>query len=394
MFPPNGKPATIMLFAPAGKQTEELLHELHGFYAKLGRPVPRDTDKTSILDFDNGSRIIPFANNEASARGFTPTDVVIDEGSRVEDELYKALTPMLALGKASLMTLSTPNGKQGWFYREWSGRGALDWQRVMIKADQCPRIRPEFIEEERRSHGNSYVDQEYYCSFTQREGLVYPEFEDCIIDPQPIIVSRAFGGADFGWNNPSAFPVVLLDSDDVAYIVAEVYGSRMTDEEFGARVKRLCRQWEIEIVIGDSAAPQSIEKLRRAGVPIRAAHKGPGSVKHGISAVGERLRTGRLKCFRTCTNIIDEAGLYAYDPEKPRDDPIDANNHILDALRYCIVDGIDLGRTPKPYASNDDAQADRRQRMIDERSEEMGLRVEMQRAQRRYLMQEGWEDMR
>lgn len=391
MFSPPGKPATVMLFAPAGKQTEEVLHELHKFYGQLGHPVPRESDKISILDFANGSRIIPFTNNEASARNFTPTLIVIDEGSRVDDVLYKALTPMMALGKAGMITLSTFNGKRGWFYKEWSGKGSALWKRVMVTADECPRISKAFIEDERLKHGDSYVAQEYYCSATQMEGLVYPEFESCIIDPCPIMVARAFGGADFGWNNPSAFPVVLLDTDDVAYVVDEIYGSRMTDEEFGAKAYRLCRRYNIEIVVGDSAAPQSIEKLRRIGIPIRPAKKGPGSVKSGISSVGERLRTGRLKIFRTCTNIINEAGLYSYDPDKPKDDPIDADNHCLDALRYEIVGAVDLGRTPKKYASPEDAAADQRQRVTEEQDERHAIQFANEGRQQRYLEREGWE---
>ncbi len=63
----------------------------------------------------------------------------------------------------------------------------------------------------------------------------------------------------------------------------------------------------------DGAAPQSIEKLRRGDVPAVESMK---KVPDGIRAVAARIRTGRLKCFRTCQNLIREMGLYHYDPER------------------------------------------------------------------------------
>lgn len=393
MFSPPGEPATVILFAPAGKQTDEVLHELHIFYEQLGRPVPRDTDRTSILDFDNGSRIIPFANNEATARGVTPTLIVIDEGSRVDDALYQAVSPMLALGKAKLIVLSTPNGKRGWFYKEWSGQGGRRWHRIQITAEDCPRITREFIEDERLKFGDAYIAQEYFCSFTMPQGLVYPEFERNIVDPGPVMVSRAFGGVDFGWRNPSAFVVILLDADDVAWIVEEVYGSWTTNEELAAKVLRCCRKWGIEMVIGDSAAPQSIEIMRRGGVPIRGSKKGAGSIKAGCTIVGERLRTGRLRCFRTCIETIREFGLYSYaiDDLAPKDVPIDADNHLCDAARYAIVDAVDLGRTPKRYDSLESAAADQTQLIAEQGDERLADHLLMVRQRQERLETEGWD---
>ena len=62
----------------------------------------------------------------------------------------------------------------------------------------------------------------------------------------------------------------------------------------------------------------------------------------GIAAVNARLRTGRLKVFNGCKNLIRESGLYRYPTlEEKRiqgENPIDENNHALSALRYLIAD--------------------------------------------------------
>jgi hypothetical protein len=55
-------------------------------------------------------------------RGFSGTSLlIVDEAARVDDELYYAVRPMLAVSGGVLMMLSTPFGKRGVFYEEWTG---------------------------------------------------------------------------------------------------------------------------------------------------------------------------------------------------------------------------------------------------------------------------------
>jgi hypothetical protein len=85
--------------------------------------------------------------------------------------LYYAVRPMLAVSRGSLVALSTPFGKRGWFHEEWSGSG--HWQRIQINADQCPRITKEFLEEERRALGDRWYRQEYFCEFNDTIDAVF-----------------------------------------------------------------------------------------------------------------------------------------------------------------------------------------------------------------------------
>ena len=69
------------------------------------------------------------------------------------------------------MMLSTPYGKRGVFYYEWTQRER--WQRFQITADQVPRISAQFLEEERRTLGSRWFEQEYMCVFGELEGAVF-----------------------------------------------------------------------------------------------------------------------------------------------------------------------------------------------------------------------------
>jgi hypothetical protein len=80
------------------------------------------------------------------------------------------------------MMLSTPYGRRGVFFEEWTGDGA--WERYEVPAGQCPRISEEFLEEERRALPRRIFDQEYRCIFTETDDAVFA-FEDVVgaMDP-------------------------------------------------------------------------------------------------------------------------------------------------------------------------------------------------------------------
>ena len=158
-------PALILLLSPTLRQSGELFRDkVLRLYNALGRPVEAVQETALSLTLANGSRIISLPGNEEGIRGFSGVNLlVIDEAARVPDELYYAVRPMLAVSQGRLVALSTPYGKRGWFYEEWVG--ANNWHRVRISALECPRIRPEFLAEERRSLGDRWFAQEYMNSF-------------------------------------------------------------------------------------------------------------------------------------------------------------------------------------------------------------------------------------
>jgi hypothetical protein len=124
------------------------------------------------LELENGSRIITLPGTEKTIRGFSgATLLVVDEAARVDDGLYYAIRPMLAVSGGSLMMLSTPFGKRGVFYEEWTGSHA--WERYEVPASECPRIPPEFLEEERATLPSWVYRQEYECSFEETEDQVF-----------------------------------------------------------------------------------------------------------------------------------------------------------------------------------------------------------------------------
>ena len=54
--------------------------------------------------------------------------------------------------------------------------------------------------------GRLWVAQEYECSFEAMEGLVYPDFAQCLTDFSPAL-GKPYGGIDWGWPSNAPGPL-------------------------------------------------------------------------------------------------------------------------------------------------------------------------------------------
>ena len=165
-------PALVLLLAPALRQAQELYRKVKDAYLRLGQPVPTVEESALRMELANGSRIVALPGKEATIRGFSGAALLlVDEASRVPDDLYQAVRPMLAVSGGRIVLLSTPWGKRGFFFEEWtSGEG---WERVRITADQCPRIPAGWLERERLSLPPHVYRSEYMCEFGETLDSVF-----------------------------------------------------------------------------------------------------------------------------------------------------------------------------------------------------------------------------
>jgi Terminase large subunit, T4likevirus-type, N-terminal len=166
-------PGSLALcLAPAQRQSQELFGKIAGFYGDLGRPVAPQGERKLSLELENGSRIVTLPGSEKTIRGFSGANLLlVDEASRVDDELYFAIRPMLAVSGGSLIMLSTPYGRRGVFHEEWISRH--EWERFEVPASQCPRISQTFLREEEETLPPFIYRQEYGCSFEETEDQVF-----------------------------------------------------------------------------------------------------------------------------------------------------------------------------------------------------------------------------
>lgn len=146
-------------------------------------------------------------------------------------------------------------------------------------------------------------------------------------------------GNDFGFNDPNAVVEVTF-VDQCIYVKELLYQSQMTTPDlikfYGDQ--GISRTAEI---YGDSARPDTIEEIYQAGYNMKPCSKGPGSIKAGI----DWIKRHKVIVHPESLNLIKELRSYKWKidkNEKILDEPVDINNHLLDALRYAMTSRMQI----------------------------------------------------
>lgn len=240
------------------------------------------------------------------------------------------------------------------------------------------------VEQERLLNGNWNV---------RAEGLIYPEFDKCLVEAEDNPEIPDIGGMDFGVRNPFVALWGYEDHDGVMWIVECYYVRERTIPEHSKELPTDIQWWV------DPAGAQERLQLQKAGhnvrpcvhIPVRGAGGETKSPRMaGISTVRNRMRTGRLKIVRPkCRELIRELGLYMRDPNKPEsEEPTKENDHAPDALRYLIV-GHDRGReVPSIHARETEEQT--RERQLAEAVSAVEARQALDEAAQADFMNDRW----
>ena len=127
-------------------------------------------------------------------RGIEAVDLlIIDEAALVPDELFAAVYPMLATTNGRCVAMTTPRGRRGWFYDEWT-QGGASWHRERITAREVPRIKPEWLERTRERLGDWMFRQEFMCEFLDTDDQVFGSelIATAMTDDAPFMLERIF----------------------------------------------------------------------------------------------------------------------------------------------------------------------------------------------------------
>jgi hypothetical protein len=165
----NNAGSLILCVSPSLRQSGELLKKIVNHYEELKRPLGATINSATTLQLSNRSRIVSLPASEKTVRGYSANLICVDEASRCPEELFVAIRPMRALG-GRLILLSSPAGKRGTFFREWTE--GVGWKKIEVKATDVKRISQSFLDSERISMGERYFLQEYMCSFEENSAAL------------------------------------------------------------------------------------------------------------------------------------------------------------------------------------------------------------------------------
>ena len=203
-------------------------------------------------------------------------------------------------------------------------------------------------EEHRRIEGIS--DPELWKVYARGKtgsitGLVFPHFN--VVDDLPPREEWKVSawGLDWGFSaDPSALVHLVLAHGEI-WTDEVIYRTGMTNPDIAQAMKEAGLTGRDEIV-ADSAEPKSIAELNRMGYYIKPCKKGADSISNGIDI----LKRYTWNVTRRSAGLRKELLAYKWKTDRNGDmtnQPIDAFNHAIDAVRYAASETLGVRTQPR-----------------------------------------------
>jgi len=219
---------TVLITSPSMRQSMIMFDRISTFIhsAKmLEREITRET--RTIIQLKNRSRIIALPCSENLLRGYTAEMVICDEASFMPEEtITNVIFPMLSTTNGSAIFLSTPWGKDHFFYRAFMNP---KYSAHKVKSSQCPLITAEFLEEQRHNMTAEAYKMEFEAEFVEAQNCFFSQdlIRECVDPSLELILSletnvpsgEYFSGCDFGKLEDYSVTVVLKREDDLLKLV-------------------------------------------------------------------------------------------------------------------------------------------------------------------------------
>lgn len=138
-------------------------------------------------------------------------------------------------------------------------------------------------------------------------------------------------GCDIGFNDPNTLVKIYKDGESI-YCEELLYLRNTTISDLIYKIKDLGLNLTDDFIV-DSAAPQAIAEMSRAGINAKPVKK--DTILSGI----DQIKRHNLFIHKDSLNLQMELNSYVWKSDKSGnnlDEPEDKNNHIIDAIRYVL----------------------------------------------------------
>ena len=117
---------TVLVISSVERQAALLFEKIHSYiYNNHKRLIKKGKDRPTKhkIKLINGAVIycLPTGLDGHGIRGYTVDLLIADEAAFIPEAVWTAVTPMLAVTKGKIILLSTPFGREGYFYRCFNG---------------------------------------------------------------------------------------------------------------------------------------------------------------------------------------------------------------------------------------------------------------------------------
>ena len=300
---------TTMIIAASQRQSSLLFEKVRANIDRReedGTKLYKEQPTLTRIMLNNGSKIysLPAGRTGYFIRGFTIDLLIADEAAYIPEEVWKAVTPMLAVSRKArnmgwTILLSTPFGKGGYYYDTFTDD---DFVHVHVSSEDCTRIPKSFLKKEKERLSKADYMQEYLGEFTDEWNQFFPTalikscmdfYEWNIKDHRP--GSKYYLGVDIAryGGDENAFVIAELLKTNIKIVVVHTTARVSTTDTIG-RIEKLEEMYHFNKIfiddggIGGAVTDILYDRLGRKVMGLNNASK-------RFMIKGEELKKGILK---------------------------------------------------------------------------------------------------
>jgi len=282
------------------------------------------------------------------------THVLIEEAEEISEDDFKQLDDSLRTvkGQIQIIQIFNPPSKRHWIWKRWYNLVDTDivdeegssYYRAEPKADpSLLSIFSTFKDNIKNLNASFIANLLAYTGeylYTVVMGLISEGVRGRIykgwtpVTEMPGLYSK-FYGLDWGFNDPVALIEVEAHNDE-SWLDEKVYERGWSNQQLSDRMDELDISRSAPIY-ADCASPKDIADMQERGWNIIPCIKGPGSVQAGI----RYLKGRKVYATERSKNLWIENQEYKWKEDRnkePTDEPVDKNNHLMDAANYAHDD--------------------------------------------------------
>lgn len=259
-----------------------------------------------------------------------------------EGLIYCTFTPLMGLSDVVLSFL--PNGKI-----PENGVSEENPQKFVTQVtwEEVPHLSESWKQDALASYSQHERDARTKGVPALGSGAIYPYPEEMVfIDPIeiPFWWKKAYA-LDVGWNRTAGLWAALDPESKQIYVYSEHYVGKELPAVHASSIKSR-GEWMTGAIDPRSDMRSQVDGTRlvdlyqQEGLHLVFADN---SVEAGIYKVSQLLASGQLKIFKTLTNTLGEFRVYRRDENGKI---VKKNDHLMDALRYLIMTGLDYAALP------------------------------------------------
>lgn len=294
-----------------------------------------------------GKRIVKIdgysVNNKESYRRFqgaTFRSVFLDEAPLYKsmDIIDKAMDRIITFADGKIFMTGNPEGGEDHkFFKKFLKVKDKDILAIHFELLDNPVNTQETFDFFKKILSPENFKRKVLGLWVRAEGLVFPSYEQAIVETKDRDYTEYQVALDYGTFNPFAMGL-FGKCEDTWYLIKEYYHSgreserQKTDADYLTDMVDFTNGFNVKRVIVDPSASSMIVTIKKSGIYV--VKKADNEVLEGIKTVQGALGIGKLKINDCCTYTRLEFGNYSWKDDSEVDKPIKEHDHCMDMVRY------------------------------------------------------------